>query len=80
MMEKNNGFSNKLYQEVHTTKSLTQKIKTIAYWNFACITLFKKLQENKLVLEFWSRMEFLIIILILKMRHLELYSADLDNE
>lgn len=50
MMEKNNGFSNKLYQEVHTTKSLTQKIKTIAYWNFPCITLFKKLQENKLVL------------------------------
>ena len=25
-------------------------------------------------------MEFLIIILILKIRHLELYSADLDNE
>lgn len=50
MMEKSNDFSNKLYQEIHTTKSLTQKIKTIAYQNFAYIALFKKLQENKLVL------------------------------
>ena len=30
-MEKSNDFSNKLYLEIHTTKSLTQKIKTIAY-------------------------------------------------
>ena len=50
MMEKSNDFSNKLYLEIHTTKSLTQKIKTIAYQNFAYIVLFKKLQENKLVL------------------------------